>query len=92
MTEIDMAKAVRSWLRGLPGTVDGNDSAECLRGAWASFGHGNIEMFRVALEREGFIVEPLGAKFILRLPPKPVEGPNNFNRLRNIRSRLDDLR
>ncbi len=45
-----------------------------------------------ALKREGFPVVEVGAVYRLTLPTKPIEGPNNFHRLRNIRSRLDGQR
>ena len=90
----DARFAVRSWLRGLPGMVQDGDSDGVVRKAWAAFarlttrspkssGHGNLELFRVALEREGFRVEPLGAKFILRLPSKPT-GNADWERIRRM--------
>ena len=86
MNELEMAKAVNRWLRELPGPVFANESTECLRKAWGMFGHGDLEMFRVALERESFRVEPLGDQFVLRLPapPTPDPGLHRSRRIRNL--------
>ncbi len=70
----------------MPGTIQDNGSDEVMRRAWGMFGHGGVEMFRMALAREGFKPEPLGATFILRLPSRPIAGANaeRHRRLHNI--------
>ena len=86
MNELEMAKAVNRWLRTLPGPTFASSSSECLRKCWAMFGRGNLEVFRTALERESFRVEPLGDQFVLRLPapPTPDPGLHRSRRIRNL--------
>ena len=74
MNEAELNQAVRRWLITLPGTVKDAGAEEVARKAWGMFGHGNLEMFRVALAMNGFRPEPLGRVFILRLPSKPIVG------------------
>ena len=83
MNEIEMNAAVWKWLRNLPGAVEGDDSAEVVRKAWDMFGEGDPEMFKTALAQHGFKPEPLGNKFILRLPSVPTGGAN-FERHRRL--------
>ncbi len=83
MNEKDMNQAVRQWLNTLPGTVEADTPAECLRKAWGMFGQGGLEMFRNALALHGFKPEPLGNMFILRLPTKPT-GNADWERIRRM--------
>ncbi len=90
---IETAKAVRAWLRTLPGMIEASTPAECLHKAWAAYGGpGSVEDFKAALKAEGFPVVEVGAVYRLTLPTKPVQSENKFHRLRNIRSRLDGQR
>lgn len=85
---IETARAVRAWLIGLPGMVEAKTPEEGLRKAWGAYGGpGSVEDFKASLKAEGFEVEQVGAKFILRLPSPPMEGPNNYHRLHNITGR-----
>ncbi len=83
MNEAELNQKVWAWLKKLPGTVEGNDSQEVMRKAWGMFGHGGLEEFRNALVQHGFRVEPLGNKFILRLPSKPT-GNADWERIRRM--------
>ncbi len=85
---------VRAWLmRERPGLVEADDPAECVRKAWAMSGlECSVEDFKAALWRAGFKPDQVRDKFRLALPTRPMEGPNNFHALRNIRSRLDGQR
>lgn len=74
MNEHETYNAVRAWLNTLPGTIQDGCSQGVMRMAWALFGRGNLEMFRRALEMNGFKPEPLGRTFILRLPSKSIAG------------------
>ncbi len=90
---IETAKATREWLKSLPGMVEASTPAECLRRAWGAYGGpGSVDDFHAALKAEGFPAVEVGAVYRLTLPSRPIEGPNNFHRLRNIRSRLDGQR
>ncbi len=90
---IETARVTREWLKSLPGMVEASTPEECLRRAWGAYGGpGSVEDFKAALKAEGFPVVEVGAVYRLTLPTKPIEGPNNFHRLRNIRSRLDGQR
>ncbi len=79
---------VRDWLNGLPGTIESEHGPEaCWRKAWAACGVENvgIDEFKAILKVYGLgPVEPLGGKHILRLPGKPMVGPNPFDKLNHI--------
>jgi len=83
MDELETGPAVRTWLRTLPGMVEAGDSQEVMRKAWGMFGKGNLELFRIALAKEGFKPEALGRMFILRLPSKPT-GSADWDRIRRM--------
>ncbi len=85
---------VRAWLmREVPGLVEAESPAAVLRKAWGLSGiECSVDDFHAALKAEGFPVVEVGAVYRLTLPSRPIEGPNNFHRLRNIRSRLDGQR
>lgn len=90
---VETAKATRVWFLTFPGMIETGSPEECIRKAWAAYGGpGSVEDLRAALKAEGFLVVEVGAVYRLTLPTKPIEGPNNFHRLRNIRSRLDGQR
>ena len=80
--------AVRHWLNGLPGTIESLDGPESVwRKARGACGVKNvgIEEFKAILKVYGLgPVEPLGGKHILRLPGKPMSGPNSFDKLNHI--------
>ena len=86
MNENDMNSAVREWLNTLPGPVEANTPAECLRKAWGMFGSGGLEMFRQALARNEFKPEQVGPRFFLRLPGRSLASADaeHHRRLHNV--------
>ena len=76
---------IRGYLNSLPGTIEADNSAECLRMAWAACGVDcSVSDFEDVLQMYGFKVEQLGVKHILRLPGRPMAAANNADKLRHI--------
>ena len=74
MHTIEIAKAVRDWLKTFPGRVTADSPGKCWLAAWGAYGGaGSATQFESAVRAEGFSPEQIGARWQIRLPALAVD-------------------